>query len=236
MSSPYENLLNPTMEELYEDLNLEYFISKTEKAFPSILAEKSQFHILIEVMAWAVARSYRQPRILRYLYNPDLVIDSLLPRLADTLNFQYPLGYPLDQLRVLIKYLQKIRRTRGTWTSVRQLLRLLEIGEEDILNLSFADYTSIDIFPVEVGSVYIRYNRIKDFDFANKMLELVMPAGYKWQLESAIETAGLDLVYRNRYDTGKFRERVAFGGEAQRTEASRGKDVIFIQKYNQPLM
>ena len=69
MSFVLDDNLNPTREELYDDLYLDYFVDKTKKAFPSIFSETTEFQILVRLMAWAVARSYQQPRILKYYQN-----------------------------------------------------------------------------------------------------------------------------------------------------------------------
>lgn len=234
MASPFDNLLNPTREQLYDDLQLDYFFEKTKAAYPISLSENEQYAIIIKVMAWAVARSYQQPRILKYLYNPVLVLDELLPRLADTLSFTYPLEYPLDQLRVLIQYLQKIRRTRGTFDSIRRLLRLLETTEADVLALTFYDYSSVEIEEVSAGFLYIRYNKIQDFDFANSMLRLVVPAGYTWRLESSVDTAGLRRVIRVRVDTFSCSEKFKFEGDTYwGDEGTAAVERVTVDKYNQ---
>lgn len=235
MSYPLDSILNPTLEQLYDDLYLDYFFDKTKKAFPSIYGENKDFQILIRLMAWAVARSYQQPRILKYLYNPDLVLDILLPKLADTLDFSYPLEYDLSRLRVLIKYLQKIRRTRGTFTSIKQLIRLLETTEEDILNMTFTDYSSVTIEEPIPGFLLIHYNRINDFDFANEMLKLVMMAGYNWRLESGLDTKGLSVVYRNRIDFIKESENFFYSGDSLRRDDISLIERMLIDKINQPI-
>lgn len=307
MGHPLFDNLNPMREDIYGEtgsngtqgdthgLYLDYFMEKAKLSFPSIYAENKQFSILIRVMAWAVARSYQQPLILKYLYNTDLVMDELLPRLADTLGFKYPYDYAYDKLRVLIKYIQKIRRARGTINSIKQLIRLLEISEEEILELPLKDYASIivercvdglyseeevkelwlqsdlykaaalsmsgitdaaqlqaalDSFPenpfanlvgtpkYEYGIMLIHYNSIfgrhpipeavsfnvwlrqtiidinTDMAFANKMLRLVMPAGYSWRLESGLESEpDVKLVVRNRVELVTFSESIHMAGD-----------------------
>ena len=103
MVFPLDENLDPTFEDLYENLYLfdpddpdgeGYFIKNAKRCFPSVLSEVEEFQILIRVLAWAVARSYQQPTILKYIYDPDLVLDILLPKLADTLDFKLPISYP----------------------------------------------------------------------------------------------------------------------------------------------
>lgn len=235
MRLPLDDKLNITVEDLYDDLYLDYFEEKTKKAFPSVLSDKQQYQILVRVMAWAVARSYQQPRILKYLYNPDLVLDVLMPRLADTLGFTYPLEYPLAWLRVLLKYIQKIRRSRGTFGAIKKLIRLLEISEEEVLSLSFKDYTSVDVEEIEPGFLLVHYNRLNDFDFLDQMMRLVMPAGNSWRIESSLDTKGASLVYRNRVDFVHFKEKFYFSGDVTYADKS-GKfsEHIEIEMLNQP--
>ena len=208
MAVPIDENLNPSLAELYDDIYLDYYLDRVKKSFPVFLSQKQQFVILIRLMAWAVARSYQQPRILKYIYSPDFVMTELLPRLADTLSFTYPLEYPEEQLRILIKYLQKIRRTRGEFNSIKRLLRILETSEEDILSMGFLDYADIEVTSDGKGVLLIQYNFIRDLDFANEMLRLVMPAGYTWRVENAQETKGLDLVQRRRFDIYSFSEKL----------------------------
>ena len=203
MGFPVDDKINISREEIYDVLYLDYFFERTKKAFPTVLTEIEQYQVFIRLLAWALARSYQQPLILRYLYNPELVMEDLLPRLADTLSFTYPLEYPTSWLRLLLRYLQKIRRSRGTWKSVKQLLRLLESSEEDILSLDFNDYAAVTVEELSPGRVVIAYGNIKDFEFANSMLRMVMPAGYDWRLENGSAFKKDGVIYKNRWDFGK---------------------------------
>ena len=162
MVYPLDENLDPTFEDLYGKLYLYdeddpdgegYFIKVTKKCFPSVLSEVDTFQILIRVLAWAVARSYQQPIILRYIYDPDLVMGTLLPRLADTLEFTLPLSYPEEDVRMIIKYLQKIRRTRGTFSSIKQLVRILNVSRREILEMNWNSYGSIGLQESEDNNV-----------------------------------------------------------------------------------
>lgn len=230
MAVPIDENLNPTLEELYDDIYLDYYYSFVKKSFPSFLSSNEQFAVLVRLMAWAVARSYQQPRILKYIYSPDFVMSELLPRLADTLSFTYPLEYPEGQLRILIKYLQKIRRTRGTFNSIKQLLRILETSEEDVLNMGFMDYADVSVTSNGEGELLIQYNYIRDMEFANEMLRMVMPAGYTWRLENAQETKGLYLVQRNRFDRYYFHEYCLISGQILMSDSAVVEERIEIEK------
>ena len=157
--------------------------------------------MLIRVLAWAVARSYQQPIILRYIYDPDLVLDVLLPKLADTLDFKLPISYPLEDVRMIIKYLQKIRRTRGTFSSIKQLIRILNISRREILEMDWESYGSVDVVESETqGVLYVQYNNIYDLDFVLHMMQYVMPAGYLYRVESGDDLVGrIGNIYRNRF-------------------------------------
>ena len=212
MVHPLDENLDPTFEELYQELYLfdeddpdgeGYFIKNAKRCFPSILTDVDEFNVLVRVMAWAVARSYQQPIILRYIYDPDLVLDVLLPRLADTLDFSLPINYPVEDVRMIIKYLQKIRRIRGTFNSVKQLIRILNVSRREILEMPWNSYGSVDVVQDSdyAGVLYVQYNNIYDLDFALHMLRYVMPAGYKFFVESGLDTWGyIGTVYRNKYD------------------------------------
>ena len=209
MVHPLDTIIDPTFEDLYENLYLfdendpdgeGYFIKNTKRCFPSILSNEEAFQVLVRVMAWAVARSYQQPIILKYIYDPDLVLDVLLPRLADTLDFKLPVDYPVEEVRMLIKYLQKIRRTRGTFNSIKKLIRILNITRREILEMNWDLYGSVDVVEQEPGVLYVQYNNISDLDFVLHMLKYVMPAGYLYKVESGLDTWGIKTVYRNRLD------------------------------------
>lgn len=218
MVYPLDENLDPTFEDLYENLYLfdpddpdgeGYFIKYARKCFPSLLSENEQFEVIVKVLAWAVARSYQQPIILRYIYDPDLVLGVLLPRLADTLDFQLPISYPEEDVRMIIKYLQKIRRTRGTYASIKKLIRILNISRREILEMDWESYGSVDVVEAEeTGVLYVQYNNLYDLDFIMKMLKYVMPAGYLYRVETGLDTWGITgNVYRNRLDFTHSGER-----------------------------
>ena len=216
MVHPLDENLDPTFEDLYEKLYLfdeddpdgeGYFIKTTKKCFPAVLSEVETFQVIVRVLAWAVARSYQQPIILRYIYDPDLVMGVLLPRLADTLEFTLPISYPEEDVRMIIKYLQKIRRTRGTYNSIKQLVRILNISRREILEMNWKSYGSVDVQEGDPGVIFIQYNNIYDLDFVMHMLQYVVPAGYLYRVETGLDTWGITgKVYRNRLDFGKLKE------------------------------
>ena len=219
MVYPLDENLDPTFEDLYEKLYLfdeddpdgeGYFIKYTRKCFPSILSTNEQFEVIVKVLAWAVARSYQQPIILRYIYDPDLVMGVLLPRLADTLDFKIPIDYPEEEVRMLIKYLQKIRRTRGTFASIKKLIRILNITRREILEMNWRSYESVDVVESEdTGVLFVQYNNIYDLDFVMHMLKYVMPAGYLYRVETGLDTWGITgNVYRNRLEFTKYNEHL----------------------------
>ena len=223
MQHPLDENLDPTFEDLYEKLYLYdpddpdgegYFIKITKRSFPSVLSEVESFQVLIRVMAWAVARSYQQPIILKYIYDPDLVLGVLLPRLADTLDFTLPISYPEEDVRMIIKYLQKIRRTRGTYNSIKQLIRILNISRREILEMDWNAYQSVGIQEGDPGVIYVQYNNIYDLDFLVHMLQYVMPAGYQYRIESGDDTRDVTgTVYRNRLDFTHYGEFCSIGEE-----------------------
>lgn len=210
MVHPLDENLDPTFEDLYVKLYLYdeddpdgegYFIKNTKRCFPTILSEVDSFQFLIRVLAWAVARSYQQPIILKYIYDPDLVLNVLLPKLADTLDFKLPISYPVEDVRMIIKYLQKIRRTRGTYNSIKQLIRILNISRREILEMSWRSYGSVDVLEGDPGVIYVQYNNIYDLDFVEHMMQYVMPAGYQYRIESGDDTREITgNVIRNRLE------------------------------------
>jgi len=217
MVHPLDENFDPTFEDLYEKLYLfdpldpdgeGYFIKNAKRCFPAVLTKEDAFHVIVWILAWAVARSYQQPIILKYIYDPDLVLGVLLPRLADTLDFKVPIDYPEEEVRMLIKYLQKIRRTRGTFNSIRKLIRILNITRREILEMDWKTYGSVDVVEEMEGVLYVQYNNIIDLDFVLHMLKYVMPAGYMYRVESGLDTWGHSPIYRNRLDFGKFQENV----------------------------
>lgn len=233
MVFPLDENLDPTFDDIYNNLYLYdendpdgegYFIKSAKKCFPAVLSEIDTFNVLIRVLAWAVARSYQQPTILRYIYDPDLVMDVLLPKLADTLDFTLPVSYPVEDVRMIIKYLQKIRRTRGTYNSIRQLVRILNISRREILEMSWEAYGSVDVLEGDPGVIYVQYNNIEDLDFVLHMLQYVMPAGYTYRVESGMDT---------RYITGNvYRNRVEFNNKLKEFK---NVDVHMIQ-YENPVV
>jgi len=223
MKHPLDENLDPTFEDLYEKLYLfdpddpdgeGYFIKITKLCFPSVLSEVDSFQVLIRVMAWAVARSYQQPIILKYIYDPDLVLDVLLPRLADTLDFKLPISYPVEDVRMIIKYLQKIRRTRGTFNAIKKLVRILNISRREILEMDFDAYQSVDVLEGDPGVLFVQYNNIYDLDFVDHMLQYVMPAGYQYRIETGADFPGnTHNVIRDRLDFSHYSEFSTIGEE-----------------------
>ena len=126
----------------------------------------------------------------------------LLPRLADTLDFKIPVDYPEEEVRMLIKYLQKIRRTRGTFASIKKLIRILNISRREILEMSWESYGSVDVVEsTDKGVLFVQYNNLYDLDFIMHMLKYVMPAGYLFRVETGLDTWGITgEVYRNRLE------------------------------------
>lgn len=242
MVFPLDENLDPTPEEIYDELYLYdeddpdgegYFIKNTKRCFPSLLSEVEMFQVLIRVLAWAVARSYQQPTILKYIYDPDLVLDVLLPKLADTLEFKLPIDYPKEEVRMVIKYLQKIRRTRGTFNAVKKLVRILNISRREILEMNWDDYGSVGIQNGDKGVVFVQYNNINDLDFLIHMLSYVMPAGYRYYVESGLETRNVKgNVYRNRLELSYSRDCI---GNIKRYEkffdSSKGKFAVSIKEF-----
>lgn len=246
MSFPLDDNVNPTIEELYNELYLDYYEEKAKLSFPSFLVESDQFRILVRILAWAVANSYLQPRILKYIYHPELSYPAFLPRLADTLGFSYPFEYGvassdyspesgvdggLSKLRLILKYLQKIRRSRGTFDSIRKLIRLLYVTERDILSMNPNFYASVSVEQVFPGIIYIRYAAIVEEDeFVTDMLKMVVPAGYKYYLETSLDTRGLSKVTRFKIDMGSYSEsiRIVDGeGEAVFSNSIEDATIIF---------
>ena len=101
--------------------------------------------------------------------------------------------------------------------------------------MHFEDYSSVVIEEPIPGALLIHYNKIKDFDFANEMLKLVMPAGYSWRLESALDTPNETLVYRNRYELLNFKELFFSNGDSHWRDADTFVERVSILRLNQQI-
>ena len=147
-----------------------------------------------DVIYDSAQNSFKQIDYLRYIYSVEEVDARYLPRMADALGFLFITedSSPdnIEYLRVFTKYYMEIRKQRGTMDSIKRMIRLINVKEEDICNGSFSDYTSVDIENPEPGFLRVIYNHINsnDLEFAYNLLKKVVPAGHRYEVVSGAIT------------------------------------------------
>lgn len=180
----------------------DFYKSLSRLAFPKCLLVED-FIVISDLLAYAATNSADEERVLKYIYNTYLTEKELLPKSADTLGFNYPIGYPLEQLRVILEYYRKILKKRGTIKSIKQIIRLLNVSEDDIIRKDIKDYAEVIVEEVKEGFLLIKYDGIIDESFTEDILLKVVPAGNDFRLESTEKGPK-----RYRMDFLKFNEKL----------------------------
>jgi hypothetical protein len=173
---------------------------------PKTLSNNPEFLVLLKLLAYSISKSYDELDRVDNAYNVDFVDDRELPKLADTLGIEYPIGASANVLRLLLKYYGKIIKNRGTEDSIKQLIRILEFSEEAVYDISLEDYTNISIVQEDEYFIKIMYDGITDFDFAKSMLRKVIPAGYRFEVSNRNGSfTGVASVAKG-FDRGRYTE------------------------------
>jgi len=172
-------------------------LSMVEGLVPSILKNNEEYRVLLKILAYSLMRNYEGIDRIDKAYDVDFVDDRDLPKLADTMNIQYPIGSDSDTLRGILKYFKKILKNRGSVDSIKQMVRVLENSEEDLYNISLEDYSDVDVRLSYDGLIVVSYDGIEDFDYTYDMLLRVVPAGYRLELSNLDGpiTKGFDIIY-----------------------------------------
>jgi P2-related tail formation protein len=163
------------------------------------------FRALVNVVAYTMSKQYEQMDYLSNVYNVGKVDDDLLSKLADTLDIDYPIGSTEGRLRLLLKYYNKILKNRGTLDSIKQMVRILELTEEEVYDLTLSEYSNVNISQPLFGVILIKTDLVSDLDFAKKMLRKVIPAGYRCVIFSS--STGPN---KGSFEAGNFEESPAF--------------------------
>jgi hypothetical protein len=151
---------------------------------PKKLLNNQDYMTLLKVIASTLEGNYENLHRLDMAYNTSFVDIRDLPKLADTKGIVYPTGADADILRLLLKYYGKILKSRGTFDSIKQMIRLLEFSESDIYNYTLDDYSAVQIKLVDTGFILVKYDGITDFDYAYTMLRKVVPAGFRFEVSN----------------------------------------------------
>ncbi len=152
--------------------------------------ENSELKPFFDVIYDSVEESFKQIDYLRYIYSIEEVDARYLPRMADALKFLFVTNTSspdnIEYLRTFTKYYMYIRKQRGTIESVKRLVRLINVKEEDICSGSFADYVGVSVTSPVAGKLRITYNQLSasDLEFAYELLKKVVPAGHSYEIVS----------------------------------------------------
>lgn len=218
-----------------------YYNKLASKSVPEVLSNNKDYQVFLELLGSALYRDHRLISVLDNAYNVDLLDDEMLPKLADTLEIDYPITFSISRLRLLLKYYNKIIRNRGSLDSIQQMLRILEATEEDIAMNLIPEYNDLEITEMREGSILIEYDGITEFEFARKMLRKVRPAGYevilankegpvKYKFDSAThEDRGELLAYSADSDSGQMDIESARVDKNMRYDSARVRDTISIE-------
>ncbi len=162
------------------------------KSLPEHLLNKEDYRVILQLIFDATEKSFDQIGYLRYIYSVDSADSVYLPRLADTLKFNFPVGqgFTIDHLRLFVKYYMEIRKQRGTMESIKKMVRLVRTTEKDICAGSFSDYTDVGIERLGAGSLRIRYDSLSnsDLQWAYDLLKKVVPAGHVYEVTNGVNT------------------------------------------------
>lgn len=164
----------------YEDYNLCY--EKVTRTVPKVLADNTDYQVFLKLIAYGIFKSYIKIEDLNFVYDADKLDASLLRRLADSIGIFYPMEMAEDEIRVILKYFNKIKSIRGTESSIKQLVRILNRTEQSIIDGGLAEYVDVEVEEYQEGCLIVRYDGITDFDFVREMLKFVTPVGYKLEV------------------------------------------------------
>ncbi len=155
-----------------------------KRSVPEHLLKKEDFSVILNLIFNASEESFNQIDYLRFIFCVDSADPKYLPRLADTLKFDFPVdaGFTISHLRLFVKYYMEIRKIRGTIESIKKMVRLIKVTEVDICSGSFPNYMGVTVSRVGVGELLISYNQLvsADLEFVYKLLRKVVPAGHKY--------------------------------------------------------
>jgi hypothetical protein len=157
-------------------------LSIVERIVPKMLSKNPEFSVLLKLLAYSLEMNYKELDRIDNAYNVDFVDKKELPKLADTVGIEYPIGGVTERLRLLLKYYGKIIKNRGTEKSIKQLVRILEYDEVTLYNMSLEDYSDVEVLSEGECFIKILFDGITDFDYAHQMLRKVVPAGYRFEI------------------------------------------------------
>ncbi len=156
------------------------------KSLPEHLLNKEDYRVILQLIFDAAKLSFEQIDYLRFIYAVDSADPVYLPRLADTLKFNFPVGqgFTINHLRLFVKYYMEIHKQRGTMESIKKMVRLIRVTEEDICAGSFPDYTGVKVERLGAGILKITYSSLSsgDLQWAYELLKKVVPAGHIYQV------------------------------------------------------
>lgn len=107
-------------------------------------------------------------------YNLDNLDEDMVYKVSSIYNIDYPLDYDTEQLKLLLKNYEKIRKERGVEKSLYMLFKILERSEKDLYQ---DDTDDTLVTKLDEGSYKVTNSRIRDTDFAKYMAEKVTRAG-----------------------------------------------------------
>jgi hypothetical protein len=173
-----------------ENLSIKSFeecLAIVTEGVPEFLKANEDYYELLKVLAYALQKNYDELNRIDNAYNIDFVDIRELSKIANTLGIEYPIEASEEVLRLILKYYGKIIKNRGTLDSIKQMVRLLEMGESELYDETLFDYTNVEVILVEPGTLQVKYNGNANSDYAYKMLRKVVPAGYRFEITNMID-------------------------------------------------
>lgn len=163
--------------EIQESIDYIYNLIKTS-LLPERYREDVDFDIYVKLLSSVLGEVLYYQNELSNLTDPDNCDAKFLYLLAGNYGYSSNSSISTENLRLLIKYYQSLRRRRGTMESIKNAVRF---SGEDEFSLLISD-GGLDIKVNELkgtGLFYIESSNI-DIDSIVANIEHVRPAGIKW--------------------------------------------------------
>lgn len=162
---------------IQESIDYIYNLIKTS-LLPERYCEDADFDIYVRLLSSVLGEVLYYQNELSNLTDPDNCGAKFLYLLAENYGYSPNSRVSVENLRLLIKYYQNLRRRRGTMESIKNAVRF---SGEDEFSLLISD-GGLDIKVNELkgtGLFYIESSNI-DLDSIAANIEHVKPAGTKW--------------------------------------------------------
>ena len=149
--------------------------------YPEVMRD-SQFNVFTDLLAEEASQVSANSNLVRSCYNLDNIDDDMMYRISSLYDIQYPLDYSAENLKLLFKNYEKIRKVRGERKSIIMLLRVLDRSEKNLYEEDSDDTTITEISP---GYYRIHNSRITNVEFAEYMIKKVIRSGIQFEFDNS---------------------------------------------------